>query len=229
MKISALVPAAGLGLRLKNKTLKPLVLINKQPIILHTLRRLSSHPLINEIIVILNSKYSKELKDIIRKNKLRKIKDIVEGGATRTQSVRNGLKRVGDADFVLIHDAVRPFIEKKIITQVIKAASKCGAAIVGIPMKSTIKRIKDKKLEVDCTLRRERVWEIQTPQVFKKDLIMRAYNSIRLDEKMDMPDDAFLVERLGHRVALTRGSSLNIKITTPEDLILAKAITSLIS
>jgi 2-C-methyl-D-erythritol 4-phosphate cytidylyltransferase len=91
-------------------------------------------------------------------------------------------------------------------------------------MKATVKRIKDKSPEVDCTLKREQIWEIQTPQVFKKDLIMKAYTNIG-SEDMDMPDDAFLVERLGHRIALVLGSSLNIKVTTPDDLVLATAIS----
>lgn len=226
MKVCALVPAAGLGLRLKANTVKPLVAIDKDSIIIHTLRKLSSHPLIDEIYVIFNPRHIKKAKDLIIKNKIKKVKGVIGGGATRTQSVANGLDKIKDADLVLIHDGVRPFIDIKIITKVIKSAAKYGAAIVGIPVKATIKRVKDKTPEVDCTLRRDEIWEIQTPQVFKKDLIMRAYRSIK-DGECGLPDDAFLVERLGYRVALVMGSSLNIKITTPEDLILAMAIKRL--
>ncbi|MDD5618490.1 MAG: 2-C-methyl-D-erythritol 4-phosphate cytidylyltransferase [Candidatus Omnitrophica bacterium] len=223
MKVCVLVPAAGLGKRLKTKVIKPLVLINKQPIIIHTLRKLSSHPLVSEIIVIFNSKHITRLKSLIKRNKIKKIKAVVKGGATRAQSVKNGLKEVKGADLVLIHDGVRPFIKHKIITQAINKALQCGAAIVGMPVKSTIKRVNDKKTEVSCTLRRDEVWEIQTPQVFKKDLIMKAYENID-SNNANITDDAFLVERLGQRIALVKGSSFNIKITTPDDLILAKAI-----
>jgi len=222
VKVTALVAAAGSGLRLKTKTLKPLVLIDKKPIIIHTLKKLSSHPLIKEIIIVFNPAYKQKLENLLKRERIKKVKEIVKGGKTRTQSVKNGLERVKDADLVLIHDGARPFIENKTITQAIKAALKCGAAIVGVPLKSTIKRIKPESLEVDCTLRREQVWEIQTPQVFKKSLIVRAYNMA--GKNADMPDDSFLVERLGRRVALVKGSSLNIKITTPDDLVLAKAI-----
>jgi 2-C-methyl-D-erythritol 4-phosphate cytidylyltransferase len=174
-------------------------------------------------VVVFNSKHIKTLERLIKERRIKKIKEVVSGGSTRAQSVSNGLSRINNADFVLIHDGARPFIECETITKTIKTACKFGAAIVGIPVKHTIKRIKEKTLEVDCTLRRDKVWEIQTPQVFKKDLITRAYENIN-NKQSYMPDDAFLVERLGHRVALVVGSSLNIKITTPEDLILAKAI-----
>ncbi|MDD5005270.1 MAG: 2-C-methyl-D-erythritol 4-phosphate cytidylyltransferase [Candidatus Omnitrophica bacterium] len=225
MKVTAIVPAAGLGVRLKSNIAKPLVKINDEAIILQTLRKLSGHPLINDIIVVFNSQDIPELKDLIRQKQIRKIKEVVAGGTFRKDSVKNGLKNVsGDTDFVLIHDGVRPFIEKKIISDVIEAAFKDGAAIVGIPLKSTIKKIKTKVLEVDSTLNRNEVWEIQTPQVFKKDLIMRAYDAT---DVTDVPDDAFLVERLGQRIVLVEGSPLNIKITTPDDIILAKAINSL--
>lgn len=224
MKVTAIVPAAGLGLRLESKTAKPLILINGEPIIIHTLRKLSNHSLINEIIVVFNPKDIPELKKLIKQKQIKKIKDIVEGGPTRKDSVKNGLKSLGNTDFVLIHDAVRPFIEERIITESIETAFKYNAAAVGVPVKSTIKKIKLKDLEVDCTLDRREIWEIQTPQVFRKDLIVNAYNNIN---GIDAPDDAFLVERLGQRIILVRGSYLNIKITTPEDLTLAQAIFSL--
>lgn len=224
MKVSAIVPAAGLGLRFKSNIAKPLALINGEPIIIHTLKILSCHPLINEIILVFNSKDIPRVKELIEQKGIKKIVDIVKGGATRKDSVKNGLESLVDADFVLIHDGVRPFIEDKIITNVIIAALESDAAIVGIPVKSTIKRAKKDNLEVDCTLSRDQVWEIQTPQVFRSDLIKRAYDNI---EEKDVPDDASLVERLGHRVVLIEGSSFNIKITTPEDLLLAQAISSI--
>ena len=224
MKVSAIVPAAGLGLRLKSDIAKPLTLIDGEPIIIHTLRKLCSHPLINEIIVVFNSRDIPKLKELIRQKGIKKISDIIEGGTTRKQSVKNGLKNLVNTDFVLIHDGARPFLKQEIISNAIDAALKYDAAIVGVPLNSTIKRIKLRNLEVDSTLKRDEIWEIQTPQVFKKDLITRAYDNI---DEIEAPDDAFLVERLGHRVVLVSGSSLNIKITTPDDLVLAQAIARL--
>lgn len=224
MKVCAIVPAAGLGLRFKSDISKPLVPIDDDSIIIHTLKNLSKHPLIREIIVVCNSKDISEIKDLVIQKGIRKIKKIIEGGSTRKQSVKNGLSSLDDVDFVLIHDGVRPFVEQKIITNAIETASKFDAAVVGVPVKSTVKKIKLRDLEVDSTLNRDEIWEIQTPQVFKKDLIINAYNNI---DEIEAPDDAFLVERLGHRIALVVGSYLNIKITTPEDLALAKAIYSI--
>lgn len=222
MKISAILPAAGLGLRIKSKIAKPLILLDGLSIIIHTLKIFEVHPLINEIILVFNFKDIPELKKLISKSGIKKAKVIVEGGPTRRESVQNGLKHVSvDSELVLIHDGVRPFIEGEVITKAIEAAKKYGAVVVGLPVKSTIKKVKINNLEVESTLKRDELWEIQTPQVFKKDLIMQAYNN---SDGIDALDDAFLVERLGHRVTLIEGSCLNIKITTPEDLLLAQAI-----
>lgn len=222
MKVSVILPAAGLGLRLKSDIAKPLIPIEGESIIIHTLKNLDDHPLVNEIIVVFNSKDIAKLKELVKQKGIKKVKDVIEGGVTRKDSVKNGLKHLSaDTDFVLIHDGVRPFLESEILTKVIDAALKYDAAIVGVPVKSTIKKIKSNNLEVDSTINRDGVWEIQTPQVFKKDLIIKAYNN---SDGIEASDDAFLVERLGHRIALVEGSYLNIKITTPEDLILAQAI-----
>lgn len=240
MRISAVVPAAGLGIRLKSKVAKPLILINGIPIIIHTLKKLDSHPLIDEIIVVFDANYIRQLKGLIKQAGISKVINIVKGGAVRRQSVKNGLKSLGDTDIVLIHDGVRPFIEHRVISEAIAAVKKFDAVVVGVPLKSTIKRInlkenasklkdscdgiKSEAKEVDCTLRRDEIWEIQTPQVFKKDLIVRAYDRAK---EIEAPDDAFLVESIGHRVVVVEGSYLNIKITTPEDLLLAQAIDTL--
>lgn len=222
MKISVILPAAGLGLRLKSNITKPLILVNGESIIIRTLKVLDSHPLVNEIILVFNSKDIAELGELIKRSEIKKVKDIVVGGRTRKDSVKNGLKHLSsDTDLVLIHDGVRPFIEHKIITESIESACQYGAAVVGVPAKSTIKKIKPGDLTVDSTLNRDELWEIQTPQVFKKDLITKAYND---SEGLEASDDAFLVERLGQRVAVVQGSYFNIKITTPEDLVLAQAI-----
>ncbi|MFC1709200.1 2-C-methyl-D-erythritol 4-phosphate cytidylyltransferase [Candidatus Omnitrophota bacterium] len=223
MKTSVILPAAGLGLRIKSDIAKPLILINDESIIIHTLKNLDSHPLINEIVLVFNSKDMTEIKKLIIQKGIKKVTQVVEGGAIRKESVKNGLRHISaDTDIVLIHDGVRPFIDHKVVTEAIEAAVKSGAAIVGVPVKATLKKVKLEDQEVESTLNRDEVWEIQTPQVFRKDLIMEAYKD---SDGIEASDDSCLVERLGQRVTLVKGSYFNIKITTPEDLVLAQAIS----
>lgn len=222
MKIVAVVPAAGKGIRLKKRTPKPLVLLDKYPIIIHTLKALSRSGLINNIVLVVDKDYLSRFKSEVKKNKLNKIKKIVSGGQHRFDSVRNGILSVdSDADLILIHDAVRPFIAQKIIKDSIVAANKIGACVVAVPVKSTIKEVKLSNLLVKKTLDRNVLWEIQTPQVFKRDVILKAYKS---NKNRLAFDDTSLVEKLGKDVKIVRGSYENIKITTPEDLLFAKAL-----
>ncbi|MFH1655469.1 MAG: 2-C-methyl-D-erythritol 4-phosphate cytidylyltransferase [Candidatus Omnitrophota bacterium] len=221
MKVAAVIPAAGKGIRFNKKNPKPLVLLNSRPILVHTLNALARNKLIDNIVLVVNKKDLGKFKEIIRGYNFRKVIKIVAGGATRRKSVENGLKAVNkDADLVLIHDGVRPFISSKIISLAIKAAKKFGAAVVAVPAKSTIKEI-GRNLLVKKTLNRDVLWEIQTPQVFKKDIITRAYNKLK---NLKAFDDASLVEKMGKSVKIVPGSYENIKITTPEDLLFAKAI-----
>ena len=221
MYVTAIVLAAGRGLRLKSKISKPLIEINSKPIIIYCLNTISQHSNIKDIIVVANSKNSKSIISKIGQYRIGKIKNIVLGGKRRQDSVRNGLKAMNRrTDLVLIHDAVRPFIDKKMVSVLIKKAKRYQAAIVGTPLKATIKKVLDKSI-VEKTIDRNNLWEIQTPQVFRKDLILEAYEKYR---GVSVSDDASLVEKLGVKVKVVMGSYFNIKITTPEDLILAKAI-----
>lgn len=223
MYVTAIIPAAGYGLRLKKKIPKALIEINNRPIFIQTLVAISQHPSIKDIIVVAPYSYIKVFEDRIRKYRLKKIQVVIPGGLTRRESVENGLLLLKPKNrWVLIHDAVRPFIGQKIISEVINAARKGGAAIVGLPVKATIKKVKGRLL-VEKTLDRNHLWEIQTPQVFKKELILEAYNKFK---HKTFTDDASLVERLGAEVRVVMGSYFNIKITTSEDLILAQAIIS---
>lgn len=241
LKIEAIVPAAGLGLRLKSRIAKPLVLIKNYALIIRALRALDAYPAISEIILLTQRKNLLKVKKIIGENIIRKLKCVVAGGSTRKKSVEIGLKYLDkDTDFVLIHDGARPFATEKIISRVISAAKRYGAAIAGVPLKPTIKSvkchvsppmagqasIKKKNIFVDKTLDRRNIWEIQTPQVFRRDLILKAHSKFK---NSDASDDAYLVEKLGKRVAIVEGSCFNIKITTPEDLVLAEAILKVTS
>lgn len=225
--VTAVIPAAGFGLRLKKRIPKALIKLNNKPIFIHTLSKLSNHPGINEIILLTPVDHLAIFKRKVRQYRIKKVSVIVSGGATRRESVEKGLALLGSkSSLVLIHDAARPFIERKIISQAIKEAKKSAACIVAVPVKPTIKRgIKSYAVpvgfEVKETIDRADLWEAQTPQVFKKELIVKAYKQFK---SQGFTDDASLVERSGVKVKIVKGSYLNIKITTPEDLVLAKAI-----
>jgi len=228
MHTAAIIPAAGFGSRLKNRTSKPLVEIQGIPIIVYTLKAISEHPLIKEVIVVANPSNIGAIKHKIKQHRIKKISKVILGGETRRCSVENGLNALsGTADFVLIHDAVRPFIRRNIISAVIKEAQRRGAAIVGVPVKATIKQVSSlvsqvsNRRVVEKTIDRRNIWEIQTPQVFRKDFIIKAYKKFK---DKDVTDDAMLVEKMGGKVSMVLGSYDNIKVTTPEDLILAEAI-----
>jgi 2-C-methyl-D-erythritol 4-phosphate cytidylyltransferase len=242
MFITAILLAAGKGLRLKSGISKALVEINSKPVVIYSLYSLSRHPGIKDIIVVANSSNLAGIRQKIKKYRIGKIKDVVLGGKERQDSVINGLKAIDKStNLVLIHDAGRPFIDSFALSAAIKEARTYGAAILGVPVKATIKKVKSKTMParsaggpagrqelkvksqfvVEETLDRSKLWEIQTPQVFKKDLILEAYKK---HAHSPVTDDASLVERLGYKVRVVRGSYSNIKITTPDDLILAEAI-----
>jgi len=252
MYTTAIIPAAGFGLRLKNRQSKPLIRIKGVPILIYTLRAISRHPYIKEIIVVANQSNIRAIKYNIKQYRIKKVSDIVLGGTTRRLSVENALTVLKtQVGLILIHDAVRPFIRQDIISKVVDEALSGGAAVVGVPVKATIKKIKIKNLPdttgkrnsvsvskgvsrgaakcgtksrlIEETIDRNGLYEIQTPQVFKKDLILKAYRKFK---DTDVTDDSVLVERLGAQVRLVLGSYDNIKITTREDLAVAQAILS---
>lgn len=236
MYITAIVLAAGRGLRLKSKTSKPLITINSKPLIIYPLSVLNRHPWIKNIIIVVNSLNQKNIASKVKEYKITKCRAVILGGKERQDSVQNGLRAIDTrTDLVLIHDAARPFINPRCVSSVIKQAEKSGAAILGVPVKATIKKIishksqviskktedRNELLIVDKTLNRDELWEIQTPQVFRKDLILKAYEKFA---GLKVTDDAMLIEKMGKEVNVVLGSYNNIKITTSEDLISAEAI-----
>ncbi|TRZ95462.1 2-C-methyl-D-erythritol 4-phosphate cytidylyltransferase [bacterium] len=228
MSVTAIVLAAGRGLRLKFCITKPLVKIKARPIIIYSLLTLSNHSRIKDIIVTANSLNYRDIVRAIKQYRIKKIRAVVLGGKERQDSVLKALQAVdADTDLVLIHDAVRPFIDGQQVSNLIREAEKSEAAILGVPVKNTIKEAKGshlagkKKFIVRKTLDRSRLWEIQTPQVFSKSLILKAYAKFG---NHPVTDDAMLVEKLGAAVSLVEGAYDNIKVTTPEDLIIAEAI-----
>ncbi len=175
MHVTAIVLAAGKGLRLKSKISKPLIKVDYKPLIIYSLNTLSKHPYIKDNIVVGNRRNLQDIRDKIRQYHINKIKDVVLGGRLRKISVFNGLRATDkQARMVLIHDAGRPFIDKETVSAVIKAARRWGAAIVGVPVKATIKKVASHDggvRRVKETIDRSSLWEIQTPQVCKRDLI----------------------------------------------------------
>ena len=183
---------------------------------------------ISEIIVVINREEHKQFEDfILIPFKFSKIKYVVDGGSDRQESVYNGLRKVSPkSEIVCVHDGARPFVTLDIIKESVITAGKTGAACVGVPVKNTIKQA-DKNGIVGKTLERKTLWEVQTPQVFKKEILINAHEKA-ISDLFRSTDDCVLVERLGQTVQMTMGSYSNIKITTPEDLAFAKALILLL-
>lgn len=218
--VSAIILAGGKGKRMGKDISKQFILVKDKPIIYYTIKKFIECKLIDEIILVLPKdeiEYCK--KEVLEKYSL-KIDKIVEGGKERQDSVYNGLKSVENSDIVLIHDGARPFVSEKIISEGIKNAIKYGAAAPGVTPKDTIK-VKDEKSFSKETPKRESLVAIQTPQVFKKDIIIKCHEQIKKDN-ITVTDDTMVVEKYGYKVYLYEGDYTNIKITTPEDLILCE-------
>jgi len=223
MKTVAIVPSAGRGIRIRSREAKPYLKLKGIPILARTLRALNSFSCVNEIIVAVDKSSKAKAEKIIKKYKINKVKVIIYGGATRFKSVLNCLSYLSDdTDCVVIHDGVRPFITENVTRRAIRVAGKMGACVVGVPLIPTLKKING-SLRVISTPPRNRLWAAQTPQVFKKALIVKAYNLAR-KRKIRPTDDSMLVELLGKRVKMVKGSYCNIKITTPEDLKFAEVL-----
>ena len=220
MKITAIIPAAGDGERFGEK--KQLKLLNGRPLIFHTIQPFVKSELINEIVVVVPKEdvyqLSREFKSTITSKKI----EVVKGGKTRQQSVNNGL-RISDeeSELICVHDGVRPFVTLTLIEKVIKASKGHDGAILALPSTDTIKKVMgDQILE---TLPRETIWRAQTPQVFSKIALKEAIE-IAIDEKLEGTDESSILEKIGYQIGFVESSSLNIKITTKEDWIFAKAI-----
>ncbi len=223
-KISVLIAAAGQGSRMESSIRKPYLMLGDKPILSHTIDQFEQNSVIDEILVIVNAA---DL-DTCRKNVLmpyqyKKVRELVPGGKTRQDSVFNGLRSISnDVDYVAVHDGVRPFIKDDIIFACLNAAAKYGASVSAVPVKETIK-IANADNFIDRTPDRDRLWRVQTPQVFRKSLLVEAHRKA-IQDGICATDDAALVEILGIPVKLVMGSYKNIKITTTEDLQIAETL-----
>lgn len=217
MTTAAIIVAAGQGSRIGGALPKQFQPVGGKPILSYTLKKFEDCSRIQDVVLVTAPEWkSYAAQEIVDRFDFRIVKKIVAGGQERQDSVFAGLKALdGSPEIVVIHDAVRPFVSLGKIEEVIEASEEHGAAILAVPPKDTIKTEKDGF--VDKTLDRNFLWSVQTPQVFKYDLIMKAYKKA-FEDGIYQTDDSALVERVGAKVKIVEGEHDNIKITTPADL-----------
>ena len=205
-------------------TPKQFLTLGGQPLLVHSLRALDASDAIAAIVLAVPPSETDYCRtEIVSRYGFKKVQQVVAGGEERQDSVRLGLEAVGaDADIVLVHDAVRPFLTADMIARVVAAAAKHGAAIVAIPMRDTVKRVGAGGL-IEETVDRKPLWLAQTPQAARRALLQDAHHKAQR-EGFRGTDEAQLIERMGHRVAIVEGSTENIKVTRPEDLMIGEAI-----
>lgn len=211
-KIGAVIAAAGRGERMRGGD-KLFAEIGGRPLIAGTLDAFQRCDAVGDIVLVLSRENMDRGKRLAEGGFWPKLKVICEGGARRQDSVREGLRRLPECQWVIIHDGARPLVTPELIWRGIAEARLTGAAVAAVPVKDTIKRTSPDGMVLD-TPARDGLWAVQTPQVFRYDLIVRAHETIT----EDVTDDASMVERLGIRVKVFTGDYRNIKITTPEDL-----------
>lgn len=233
MKVSVVIPAAGLGTRMGRSapekagvSRKQFMLLNNSPILIHTIRKFVSSPSVSEIVVALREEDMSWVNELFASQGLAHVVRTVRGGETRQQSVEQAVQALSpDTDLVAVHDAVRPFVEREVIEKVIAEAQQTGAAIVGIVPVDTVKQVHRNK--VRATLPRERLILTQTPQVFRLDLLRKGFEKAREDLFVGT-DESSLVERLEQvEVSVVLGTDRNIKITKPGDMDLARLYLTL--
>lgn len=225
MKSTAIVLAAGQGKRMNSKVQKQFLLIKGKPVLYYSLSCFQNSREIEEIIVVTGKDSINFCKqEIIEAYGFSKVKAVIAGGRERYDSVYAGLCACEDSDYVFIHDGARPFLTEDMIRRGKEAVLASGACVIGMPSKDTIK-IADENGMVASTPSRSLVWNIQTPQIFSYTAIREAHERARQQNMADITDDAMVMERFGNmKIKLVEGSYENIKITTPEDILVAEKI-----
>ncbi|HEX2271373.1 MAG TPA: 2-C-methyl-D-erythritol 4-phosphate cytidylyltransferase [Pyrinomonadaceae bacterium] len=219
----AIIAAAGTGARMASDRPKQFLQLAGTPIIFHTLKVFEQCDSIQEVIVVLPAEESAAFLALAGKQGLRKLSRVVPGGATRADSVKRGFGaiRSATAGIVAVHDGVRPFVTGEEISSVVAAAESDGAAILVAPVTDTIKQVTGNS--VVKTLGRGELRRALTPQCFRYELLKKAYEQVDVNDP-SLTDESALVEKIGARVTIVEGSSRNIKITTPQDLVMAEAL-----
>jgi 2-C-methyl-D-erythritol 4-phosphate cytidylyltransferase len=225
--VVAVIPAAGLGTRMGGNTPKQYLSLGGIPLLVYSLQVFQHLESIREVILSV-SESDREYCwcEIVKRFGLDKVTQVVAGGPRRQDSVRNGIAAISTPpDGVLVHDAVRPFIDQLIVRRVIHCAGQTGAAVVAMPIHDTVKRVNLCGI-IQETLKREELWQIQTPQAFRYDWLVEAHQQAQQHE-WEVTDDAALIERVGYPVSVVEGSCFNIKVTTPDDLAVGEAILTI--
>jgi 2-C-methyl-D-erythritol 4-phosphate cytidylyltransferase len=217
-KVSAIIVAAGESRRMNgiDKVLAPLA---GRPVISYVLAAFDRCQSVGQIVLVVNEKSLKACQQLIAEEKLSKPIEVCVGGKRRQDSVAAGLKKLKDCDWVVIHDGARPLVTRELIEEGLKAARETGAAVAAVPITDTIKIAGDDRIVLETPVR-QKLWAVQTPQLFRSDIITEAYRRA----KGEATDDASLVEQAGYKVKLYMGSYDNIKITNNNDLLIAEAL-----
>ncbi len=222
--VTVVVPAAGKGKRLDYQLNKPFFLLEGKPLLTYSLLTLEASSFIDDIILVVEESRISEARRLVRKYRISKVKEIVAGGKSRQDSVALGLKRINSlCDLILIHDGARPFLTKGLIRRITLAAKRYKAAVVGLPISDTIKEVRGSFFIKSTIKNRGSFWRVQTPQGFRASIIQKAYFRAKKDHFLGT-DSASLVERIGISAKIIKGDPCNIKITTKNDLLLARAI-----
>lgn len=217
-RLGAVVVAAGQSSRMRgvDKIFYPL---GGMPLVWHSLSILLSHPYISQTVLVTAKDNVRRADELIGSHDPLGEVSACEGGERRQDSVLRGLERLGDCDLIVVHDGARPFITIELLDRGIAAALENSAAVAAVPVKDTIKQSDDSDV-IEHTLPRDRLWAVQTPQIFDASLLKEAHAKVH----ETVTDDSSMVEAIGHPVKVFLGSYFNIKVTTPEDLTIARAI-----
>lgn len=226
MKITAIVLAAGSGKRMNSKIHKQYLMLSGKPVLYYALKAFEESAVTDIVLVTGHGETEYCRRELVEKYAFAKVTAIVEGGKERYHSVYEGLKAAEGADYVLIHDGARPFVDAGLVKRMIDAVKECEACVAAVPVKDTIK-VADCDGFVKETPDRSLLWQIQTPQAFSYPLILTAYEKLFAQGEVSVTDDSMVLEQMTeHKVKLVQGSYQNLKITTPEDLVAAEVYLS---
>ena len=218
IKVGAVIAAGGSSQRM-GEVDKVFALLGDKPVLAHVVDTFQNCELIDRVVVVVSQENLEKCRKLVAGQDWDKISDVVVGGERRQDSVAAGLAKLDDCDWVVIHDGARPLVTPELIERGLEAAGESGAAIAALPVRDTIKLAGDDNFVLG-TPPRQNLWQVQTPQVFRYDLITSAYRNLQVE----VTDDASLVERAGYKVKLYPGDDRNMKITTPCDLALAEVL-----
>jgi len=217
-KAGAIIVAAGASRRMGGID-KMFASLGGKPILARVIDAFQECQAIDQIVVVVSKDNLKRCQQLVGEQKWSKVSEVCVGGERRQDSVAAGLSRLKQCEWAVIHDGARPLVTTDLVERGLEAARETGAAIAAVPVTDTIKIARDDQIILETPPRRT-MWAAQTPQIFRFDIIAEAYRKVN----NDVTDDASLVEQLGYKVKLYMGSYDNIKVTTPDDLVLAEAL-----